>query len=306
MQRWVLGMVLMGLMLLTSIGHAQIMTVTLLGTGFPQPQIDRFGPAVLVEAGKDKLLFDAGRGIAQRVYQLYIPFSQLTRVFITHMHYDHIVGLPDLFLSGWEFQRSEPMEVWGPPGIKDHLNHIVQAYQIDIKVRQAHSGLPSRGIEFIAHEISADVIYNNNGVKVTAFAVNHQPVRHAFGFRVDYAGRSLVISGDTRYASTVIEQAKGVDLLIHELAVASREMVKHNPRLQRILSYHTSPKDLATILANTKPRLAVLTHVIAFDTKEKTLLDEVKKGHSVAVKVGRDLMAFDLGETIVQYQRPRQ
>ena len=190
---------------------AQILSVTLLGTGMPQPQIERYGPAVLVEAGEQTLLFDVGRGTAQRIYQLYIPFPRVTRIFITHLHYDHVIGLPDLMLSGWEFQRRDPLHVWGPPGIAAHLDHLALAYQVDIQQRQDYSKLPPTGIAYHAHEISDGVVYTRDGLKVTAFSVDHRPLRDAFGFLIEYAGRAVVISGDTRYSPAVLKYATGAD-----------------------------------------------------------------------------------------------
>lgn len=284
---------------------AQILSVTLLGSGMPQPQIERFGPSVLVEAGGQTLLFDAGRGTAQRIYQLYIPFPEVTRIFITHLHYDHLIGLPDLLLSGWEFRRSDPLQVWGPPGIAAHLDHLAQAYRVDIQQRKNYSRLSSTGITYQAHEISDGIIYAQNGLTVTAFSVDHRPLQYAFGFLIEYAGRSVVISGDTRYSSAVLKHATGADLLIHEIAAASASLLTANPRLQNILNYHTSPEDLAVILAAARPRLAVLTHQIVFGLSTEELLRRVSRGHEIQVRAGHDLMAFDIGETIVEYQRPR-
>ncbi len=284
---------------------AQILSVTLLGTGMPQPEVERFGPAVLVEAGNQKLVFDAGRGVAQRIYQLYIPFPEVTKIFITHLHYDHLIGLPDLMLSGWEFQRKKPLEVWGPVGISAHLDYLTRAYEVDIQLRKDYSKLPPEGITYQVYEISGGIIYERDGLKVIAFSVNHQPVKHAFGFRIEYAGRSVVISGDTRYSPAVLKHAVDADLLIHEVALINESLKKNNPRLRDILHYHTHPEDLAIILAAAKPKQVVLTHKIVFDASDEELLQRVSKGHRVPVKVGRDLMAFDIGDTVVEYQRPR-
>src|SRR5689334_2363960 len=108
---------------------AQVFRVTLLGTGSPEPRMDRFGPSILVEAGEKKLLFDCGRGAAQRIGQRGIPFTDIDALFLTHLHSDHTVGIPDLWLTGWARGRKVPLEVWGPEGTKAMMTHLGEAYQ---------------------------------------------------------------------------------------------------------------------------------------------------------------------------------
>ena len=109
--------------------------VTLLGTGTPSPVIDRFGASTLVEAGDEKFLFDCGRGAAQRLFQLRVPFNDVHRLYLTHMHSDHLVGIPDLWLTGWIFGRKVPFEVWGPEGTRHMMSHLEQAFEADIHIR---------------------------------------------------------------------------------------------------------------------------------------------------------------------------
>jgi glyoxylase-like metal-dependent hydrolase (beta-lactamase superfamily II) len=123
---------------------AQILKVTLLGTGSPQPRMDRFGPSILVEAGEKKLLFDCGRGAAQRIEQLSIPFTSIDTLFVTHLHSDHVVGIPDLWLTGWARGRKVPLEIWGPDGTKAMMSHLAEAYQFDIRIRQIDDKLPPK------------------------------------------------------------------------------------------------------------------------------------------------------------------
>ena len=294
------------LVVLTLPLHAEVLVVTLLGTGAPAPQTERFGPAVLVEAGHQKLLFDAGRGVAQQVYELRQPFAEINKVFITHLHYDHVIGLPDLLMSGWVFQRDEPLEVWGPAGIGEHLGNLVSAYQADIQSRLAYTELSPQGIRYKAQLLSQGVVYEREGVKVTAFQVDHGDFKPAWGYRVDYEERSVVISGDTRYSKNLIKHARGVDLLIHEVAAASKALREHNPRLGKVLAYHTSPEALAKVLTETSPRFAVLTHLVVFGVPDDELLEAVKRGHKTEVLIGRDLMAFDVGEVIRPYSRAQR
>ena len=283
---------------------ADVVVVTLLGTGTPRPQMDRLGAAILVEAGGDKLLFDAGRGVARRLLQVGADFGDVRRVFVTHLHYDHVVGLPDLFLTGWIYGRAHPLEVSGPAGVAAHVRHLRLAYDEDIRLRLRHSGLPERGSEFAAREIAPGVAYLEGDLKVTAFAVDHGVVEHAFGYRVDYRGRSFVVSGDTSYSQNLVAHARGVDLLVHEVATASAALRRANPRLRRVLDYHATPDEVARVLRETKPRLAVLVHPLVHGVSEEQVLAAVGAGHSVEVVFGRDRMAIDVGERLRVYRRP--
>ena len=189
---------------------AQDIKVTLLGTGNPRPVMSRFGPSILVEAGKEKLLFDCGRGATQRLYQLKIPFTAITGLFLTHLHSDHTVGIPDLWLTGWVMGRDTPLPVWGPKGTKAMMKHLQQAYAFDIHIRRdVDTKLPGAGAMVIANDVQEGVVYNKNGVKVTAFLVDHGEIKPALGYRIDYAGHSVTLSGDTRPSENLIASPRG-------------------------------------------------------------------------------------------------
>ena len=285
------------------IAVADVMVVTLLGTGTPRPEAERGSAAVLVEAGAQKLLFDAGRDVARRIYQLSLDYNTVDKVFITHLHYDHIIGLPDLMLSGWVFQRAKPIQLWGPSGSKAHIEHIQKAYHTDIDLRKEHTHLPEQGVHIEVHEISEGIVYDQHGLTVKAILVDHGVVKPAFGYRVDYKGRSLVISGDTRYSESIAKHAKDVDLLIHEIADASDALLKNNPRLRNVLAYHTRPADLSRLLQQTHPRQTVLVHALIFGKQRSDVLSEIRALYQGAVMFGEDLTAFDVGDNIRIYQR---
>ena len=210
------------LFLLASAGWGQAIKVTLLGTGTPRPMIERFGASILVQAGKENLLFDAGRGCTIRLWQLGVPLKDVNRLFLTHLHSDHTVGIPDLWLTGWIFDRAEPLEVWGPKGTGQMMAGLRQAYAYDVKVR-SNFGNSRVGAEIRAHDIHEGVVYEANGVKVTAFLVDHGNVKPAFGYRVDYGGHSVVLSGDTRPSENLVKHAQGVDVLVHEVYAVTPE-----------------------------------------------------------------------------------
>jgi ribonuclease Z len=278
--------------------------VTLLGTGNPRPSIDRFGPAILVEAGDTRLLFDCGRGAAQRLFQ--IAGAPLLRsidaVFLTHLHSDHVVGLPDLWLTGWLFGRTWPLALFGPKGTADMATHLSAAYAFDLRMRQADEGLPPDGARLKAKDALPGVLFQKAGVTVVAFAVDHGPVRPAFGYRIDFAGRTVVLSGDTRAVDAVAERAKGADLLVHEVIAPDAERrlaAVDDPRaIERILARHATPEDCGRLFAKARPRLAVYSHIVPSPATEEDLVPPTRRFYDGALQVGHDLMAITIGARI--------
>src|SRR5215831_14281706 len=194
----IIGIALFVVVLVPPVAQGQDIKVTLLGTGCPPPVMNRFGPSTLVEAGGQKFVFDAGRGALQRLTQLKVRWQDVQGVFLTHLHSDHVVGFPDLWLTGWLVGgRNVPLQVWGPRGTKKMMSHLEQAYEFDIRIRLYDDRAAPDGVVILAEDISEGVVYDKGGVKITAFEVDHTPVKPAFGYRIDYAGRSVVLSGDT-------------------------------------------------------------------------------------------------------------
>jgi ribonuclease Z len=285
---------------------AQDIKVTLLGTGYPRPRMDRFGPSILVEAGNEKLLFDCGRGAAQRLEQLKVPFAEVTALFLTHLHSDHIVGIPDVWLTGWLQGRKVPFRVWGPAGTKQMMSHLAQAYEFDIHIRRdVDEHMPAQGVAVVAEDIEQGVVYQNGGVKVTAFAVDHGPVKPALGYRVDFAGRSVVLSGDTRFSENLIRFAQGADVLVHEVIEPGTFRAQNRSfseeRVQSIVAHHTTPEQAGTVFTRVKPRLAVYSHIVPGEIPD--LVPLTRKTYSGALEVGEDLMSITIGEK-VEVHRP--
>ena len=298
------------LAVLVSTATADDFRVTLLGTGSPSPRTDRFGPATLVEVAGQRLLFDAGRGAATRLVQMSIPLSDLDAVFLTHYHHDHLIGLDDIWMTGWlppHFgQRSAPMQIWGPTGTADLLANLEKAFELNTSIRLADQSLPPAGIKLIAHEFDADgVVYEKDGVKVTAFAVNHgELIKPAYGYRVDYDGRAVVISGDTRFDRNLIAAAKGADLIIHEVALASDELLASSEQIRRIVEHHTTPEEAGIVFSEVGPQLAVYTHIVVLhgpvapEALLRSLIPRTRSNYDGPLVVGEDLMSFVVGDTV--------
>lgn len=309
MRNIVLSLLLLNLLLPLN-SFTQSIKVTLLGTGVPQPSIERFGPATLVEAGGQYFLFDCGRGAAQRIWQQKIPLGKVNRLFLTHLHSDHTVGIPDLWLTGWIStafgQRKTPFQVWGPAGTEEMMQGLRMAYSWDIKVRGEENNKADSGIMTVTHIIKEGKIYDEGGVTITAFFVDHADfIDSAFGFRLDYDGHSVVISGDTRYNENLIKYAKNSDVLIHEVAIAKYEVAQKSHLAKQILSYHTSPEQAGKVFSLAQPRLAVFSH-IAMPVVDTTIppptVDDIitatRKFYTGPLEVGEDLMTIEIGKEI--------
>jgi ribonuclease Z len=287
------------------------MRVILLGTqGGPAFSAQRIGIGTLVLAGDERLLFDAGRAITTGMARAAVNPADVTRVFITHLHSDHVISLPEMMISPWASQgRKVPLEVWGPEGTKAMMRKFEEALAFDIHVRRdVDERFPAEGVRVVAKDIQQGTVYEANGVKVTAFLVDHGPVKPAYGYRVDFNGRSVAISGDTGPSSNLVKFVSGVDLLIHEVTRWKQDPMLSGPpdeilpnsRLTRrqaktIADHHTDGTEAGKVFAQVKPRLAVFSH---YNVDPKATLPLVRQGYDGPVEFGEDLMAIDVGDEV--------
>ena len=269
------------------------MELILLGTGYPYPSAERAGPSCAVAVGGRVFIVDAGRGVVMRLAAAGVPWSSIHSVFITHLHSDHIDGLPDLFHSTWQFGSGEPFNLYGPKGIRKVADGILQFYESDIHIRRdLTEKIPGEGAAINPHVLEEGVACNLSAlVRITAFAVNHHPVEPAFGFRFDAGLGSIVITGDMRPNPNLDRFAKDADILVHEAYVngnaASRGDGSHP---WTIYDYHSSAAEAGQAAEKANAKILVLTHLIPGNAPERYFLDEAKKAFRGKVIVGRDLM----------------
>ena len=298
--------VLVCALVLCAAAHAQNFKVTLLGTGNPRPVIERFGASILVEAGTQKLLFDCGRGAAQRLYQRQVPFSEVNVLFLTHLHSDHTVGIPDFWLTGWLMGRKAPLRVFGPAGSRAMMANLKKAYAFDIHIRRdVDTRNAGAGAELVARDITQGVVFESNGVKVIAFTVDHGDIKPALGYRVDFDGHSVVLSGDTRFSENLIQFAQGTDVLIHEVIDPVAYNSIHTPlskeQMQQVIAHHTTPQQAGVVFTRVKPKLAVYSHIVPPVAPD--LVAHTRSTYTGPLEVGEDLMSIEIGEKI-EVHRP--
>ncbi len=285
--------------------------VTLLGTGTPQLNPRRMSYSTLIEAGDEVLLFDAGRAAMLQAKKSGANLKKLNKLFLTHLHSDHVVGIPDVWLTGFLAPsfRATPMMVWGPNGVDNLTTGLRQAYDFDVNIRiKQYGGKRAAGMEFESTTVHDGYTYESNGVRVMAFEVRHTGPDTAFGYKIEYSGRSVVLSGDTVYNENVIKHAEGVDLLVHQVGYAPKEAIEQNKMVARIISLHTQPEQVAEILNVAKPKMAVLSHIVVFSPKgpdlsaegEEKMMGVIRQHYSGPVTLGQDLMAFEVGDQVVQ------
>ena len=294
------------------ISHAQEYDIklTFLGTGAPRPSPTRYGPSILLEAGETKLLVDAGPGMRQRIFQAggFELLTDIDTVLITHLHFDHTIELPNLWLTGWLFGRKKNMQVYGPEGTEEFMNHFEQAFDWDLRYRYL-TNVHVEGSDLITTDIEPGVFYNKNGIKITAFDVAHLPMDPdteellglegaTFGYRVDYKGRSVVFSGDTRSlpGSKIIEISKGVDVLVHETQIPYPGDSKEAKLANVSMIVHSSPEQVAYVFNETRPRLGIYHHIIPPETTRDELLGMTD--YDGRMEVAEDLMTLMIGDEI--------
>jgi ribonuclease BN (tRNA processing enzyme) len=271
----------------------------MLGTGTPNADPDRSGPSVAVVVKGRAYLVDCGAGVVRRAAAAArngiaaLSAEKLGIVFITHLHSDHTVGLPDLILTPWVLERSAPLEVYGPVGVRSMTDHILAAWAEDIRMR--NEGLEpekSDGWQVHAHEIQPGVVYQDSNVKVTAIPVLHANWKRAYGYKFETRDRVIVISGDTRPCDALVQAASGCDILVHEVYSAERFRTRPTEWQRYHADAHTSTTELAGIATRAKPRLLVLYHQLFWGTDDEGLVREVRRGYDGAVVSGKDLEVY--------------
>jgi ribonuclease Z len=256
--------------------------VVFCGTGSPIADPARGQACTAVFAGPRLFLVDAGAGAAERLGVWGVPLERLEGVLLTHFHSDHIAGVGDVGLMSWIAGRTAPMRLWGGPGVTDVAHGFQTAYAADARYRIAHHSaeyLPPAGATIdpvrvdVPSEDAPVTVLDEDGLRIVAFRVRHPPVDPAYGYRFDYGGRSVLVSGDTAPAPAVVREGRDVDVMIHEaLAPHLIEMGAQaiesagNPRLAKLArdtpTYHTTPIEAARAANDANARLLVLTHIV--------------------------------------------
>lgn len=253
------------------------------GTGTPLPDRQRAGPCLAVIAGERVFVFDAGEGASETISLMGLSQGDIEAVFLTHLHSDHFDGLAPLALQHWaSASATEPLSVVGPIGTARVAAGLNEAYAIDAGYRTAHHGreiMPPSGAGLVAREFSTPpidgevlVLVDDGGVRITAFRVDHAPT-DAVGYRVDYAGRSIVVSGDTARSRSLTIAAHGADLVVHEAISQELDRIMHDAAIERgrtnigaifedILDYHTSPEDAGAVAGDAQAGALALTHLL--------------------------------------------
>ena len=273
--------------------------VTLLGTGCPAVSTCRYGAATLVQCGGMNLLVDVGSGVTQRLVGAGLNGADIDGVLITHMHSDHLVDLYQFFISSWHQSRDRPQKIFGPPGIRTFMRETMALWEKERSLRiefEQRSSVEAFDIEVVEFT-GEDELFPDSDCKVWPVKVDHEPVEPAFGYVFEWAGKKLVLSGDTRYCENLVRAASQADLLVHEVFVHGTMEVtgtRTQSGLDAVRSYHTLSDEVGKVAKAANVRALVLTHIVPPSADRAALIADARMDYGGPIIVGEDLMCFDL------------
>jgi ribonuclease Z len=269
-----------------------------LGSGMPVPDPERAGPAYALVYGDRWFLFDAGAGVMRRVAAAGLPIDGVTAAFLTHLHSDHTLGLPDLLLTTWVMGRRGPFPLIGPPGTATMVDHILAAWKEDITVRITglERGQPA-GPGVAVREVEGGVVYDSAGVQITAIRVPHGELARSFGYVIRTPTRTIVLSGDAAPGEALVVASAGADLLIHEVYPSVRLKAEARPGGETWPAYmrsvHTSDVEVGALAQEARVKQVVLSHIVRMGGTDAELLAGVRRGgYRGVVRIARDLVAY--------------
>lgn len=289
------------------------MHLTLLGTGCPQVDPARRGPAALIQAGGATVVVDVGSGVTQRLVEAGTNGAALDMVLLTHLHSDHVIDLYQLIVSSWHQNRQRPQVIVGPPGTHAFVEGTMALWAEERALRIAHERRPSTaGLEVQVTEIEDGWTTKVGGLVIRAVRVDHAPIPYALGFVFDDAMSRAAISGDTRYCPALIEAARDVDLLVHECFIHGEMKpapgVRSAESLAAVAHYHTLSHEVGKVARAAGAKALALTHFVPTRFDRAKLLAEVRADYGGPILIGEDLMTIDIrarsvrhGDTMIGY-----
>jgi ribonuclease Z len=279
--------------------------VTLLGTGCPQVHAHRSGPASLVQTGGMSFLVDCGSGVTQRMAAAGVSCAGLDALLLTHLHSDHLVDLYQLVISSWHQGRERPQRIFGPAGTRTFAQAVMEAWRKERDLRIAWECRPSTaGLELEITEIEEGVLWDAGGLRISAFEVDHGPVKPAFGFLFETAKARVAFSGDTTACDRLVSAAKNVDLLVHECFI-HRHMARgrmSEQGLANVAAYHTLSSEVGKVAAGAGAGMLLLHHFVPAEFDRDALLREVRGDFTGPLVIGEDLLSVDVPSRAVAYR----
>jgi len=293
------------LLLLLCLVHAQAgeLAVYLIGTGGPELTPDRQGPATLIEVDGQYLLFDVGKGALDGIYSARLPPREVTKIFLTHLHSDHIEGLPSLWITPWFLLgRKTPLEVWGPLGTSAMVDGMRAMYGHDLQNR-SNAVFKREYLDIKVNQSSGGTVYSQGGIDVKAIPVEHHDGNPAFAYRVDTRQGSVLMTGDATLGASLLTAGKGVDVLISNVAAGTAK-IEDSGKIDAVLAKLMRPEQAAQLFKGTTPRVAVFSHIVKKGLPgaagDAAIMARVRKaGYSGPLYMGIDGVKITVGPKIV-------